>query len=138
MSAGSAIADKVPGVEMPGNRAARLVSFTQIPRLENRLAPLAASTTPDPMFDTQTKQEHQDCNRIARRLVELHGPVRGATILAGAESVLNAVRTLTPSIQRPVMELLFDVFDEAYNEPMPTERRRSQGVTAEEWRSRFH
>jgi len=94
-------------------------------------------TLPEPMFDTKATS-HQD--RIARRLVELHGPVRGATILAGAESVLNTVRTLAPSIQRPVMELLFDVFDEAFNEPAPAHAARSATgrIPDPSWRARIN
>jgi len=48
-----------------------------------------------------------------RQMVHEHGSARSDSILSGAEMLMRTLQSLDPEIQRPVVELLLDVFDRA-------------------------
>ena len=52
-------------------------------------------------------------DRLAGELVRRHGGSGSDSVLAGAEQVMHTVQSLPPQIQRPVLDLLFQVFDQA-------------------------
>jgi hypothetical protein len=56
---------------------------------------------------------------LATRLLRQYGPDRGASVLDGAEAVMNTVASLPQDLQRPVLEFLFDAFDQAHQLTAP-------------------
>lgn len=71
------------------------------------------------MPTSKSQRNHLNLN-LADRLVRQHGPELGLSVLNGAEAVMSVISSLPRSTQRPVLELLFEAFEQAH-QPVPTQ-----------------